>query len=498
MVTRLSVADAVSLHTQTSTTPAHTVELIVTEASDRLSHARLHQLVASSLPQLARFRSRLVGKPFGMGRPVWAEIDDYDATPQLHRATVHAPGGRRELAELIAALRAGPRDGRPLWEAWSIDGLADGRWALAVTTSPVLGDLANGAVSMWPRLLTSSPHGDPAANLPAEPSLGPAPSLGEIVTDVVSEIVENHVTGMWLLAEAAAGAFGALRRRLHGTDAPDSLRPTPSSMRGPIPHTVFNPPLTRRRAVAFASTPLTDVESVSNAFGGSTANVFLAACTLSLRAWLQRYDTVPDDPLLMQVPLSLRGEDPATRNTFAVGEIRLPVQLDDPVQILTNLHTAAERLTIDRRDNAETEYPAIDFARLGSLIPPRITRAGMQLYSALRLGRWRAPACHGSVSYTVGSTKPAFCAGARVLGMHTAPPSDGGGLSITVTSHADMMDLCVSACPDNVPAIDDIATGIAEAVDTLVAAAQASPRGRGRSVVTEMTTHATRRSYDQR
>ena len=86
MVTRLSGADAVLLHTQTSTTPAHTVALIIIEASDRLSHERLHQLVASSLPALARFRSRLVGKPFGMGQPVWAEIDDYDPTPQIHRA----------------------------------------------------------------------------------------------------------------------------------------------------------------------------------------------------------------------------------------------------------------------------------------------------------------------------------------------------------------------------------------------------------------------------
>lgn len=94
MITRLSGADAVLVNTQTSTTPAHTVALIIIEASDRLSHDRLHQLVASSLPQLARFCSRLVDKPLGMGQPVWAEIVDYDPTPQIHRATVRAPGGR--------------------------------------------------------------------------------------------------------------------------------------------------------------------------------------------------------------------------------------------------------------------------------------------------------------------------------------------------------------------------------------------------------------------
>jgi Wax ester synthase/diacylglycerol acyltransferase catalytic domain len=129
MVIRLAAADAVSLQTQTSTTAAHTVALIIMEASDQLSHDRLHRLVASSLPALARFRSRLVGKPLGMGQPVWAEIDDYDPTPQIHGATVHDPGGRSEFADLIGQLATdhwialcGKRGASKVWRA------ASGRW----------------------------------------------------------------------------------------------------------------------------------------------------------------------------------------------------------------------------------------------------------------------------------------------------------------------------------------------------------------------------------
>ena len=129
-------------------------------------------------------------------------------------------------------------------------------------------------------------------------------------------------------------------------------------MSGPVPHTAFNAPLTERRAVAFASIPLAQLKSVSNAFGGSITNVFLAACTLSLRAWLQRHDTVPDDPLLMQMPLPLPDADPTTiGNPWAVGRIRLPVQLDDPVQVLTNLHTATERLNAERHAPPKRSVP---------------------------------------------------------------------------------------------------------------------------------------------
>ena len=54
MATRLSGTDALSLHTQSSKTPAHTVTLAIIDARDQLSHQRLHKLVATSLPQVAR------------------------------------------------------------------------------------------------------------------------------------------------------------------------------------------------------------------------------------------------------------------------------------------------------------------------------------------------------------------------------------------------------------------------------------------------------------
>ncbi|HEY5840350.1 MAG TPA: hypothetical protein VIU87_02555 [Mycobacterium sp.] len=67
MVSRLSAMEAVSLHTESSTVPAHAVALIIIEASDQLSHQRLRELVGSALPQLSRFRCRLVGQAAGIG-----------------------------------------------------------------------------------------------------------------------------------------------------------------------------------------------------------------------------------------------------------------------------------------------------------------------------------------------------------------------------------------------------------------------------------------------
>ena len=174
------------------------------------------------------------------------------------------------------------------------------------------------------------------------------------------------------------------------------------------------------------------------------------------------------------------------------------MQLDDPVQVLTNLHTATERLTIARTDNPETSDPVIDFATIVSLVPSSVTHTGMRLYTRLGLGRWRAPRCHGSVSYIPGNTAPEYCAGAKVVGMHTAPPLlEGCGLNITVTSHNDVMDLCVCVCPRQRARGRRHRHRHAESVDLLVAAAHESPRGHGRSVVSEMRSHVKKRLHAQ-
>jgi len=195
---------------------------------------------------------------------------------------------------------------------------------------------------------------------------------------------------------------------------------------------------------------------------------------------------------LMQIPLSLRDADSTTvNNQFTFGRIRFPVQLDDPVQVLTDLHAATDRLKTARRSNAEKMGPTADLPTIASLIPPNVVHAGMQLYTGLGLSQRLAPISHGIVSNLPGPRMPVYCAGAKVVGMHTAAPLiEGAGLNITLISHGDVMDLSVCVCPDNVPAVNDIATGIVESVGILLAAAEKSPRGVSPSVLTEMTPHA--------
>ena len=468
-----------------STTDAPTVSFVIVEPTDDITHEQLQQLVAASLPQLTRFRSRLVDRPLGVGPPFWSEIDRYDPSSQIHRATVQAPGGHRELAELIVRLSEGShRQPEMLWEAWSVDGIAGGRWALVVRLSPLLSERGVGAASIWSRLLRSDPQHGGIDDQAKQPSPG-IPAVGELAAEVATELLEFQFKALFLVAGTVTGLLRSVWGQLGGMHLVAEHDSTPSPVspkRGPLPLNAFTAPLTERRAVAFASVRQVDLETVSNAFGGDITNVLLAACTLSLRGWLQSHGTVPDDPLVMWMPLAQ-----------SAGQVRIPVQLCDPVEVLTNLHTATERMTTAQAGDDEHEHLTVDVRAIASLVPSMVMDAGTRIFRRLDLRRRLTPISHGSVSSVPADPLRAYCAGAEVVGMHTVTPLvEGCGLTITPTAHGGEMHLSVCVCPDNVPAVDEIANGIVGALEILVAAARKSPRGQGRSVVTEMTTHTSK------
>jgi len=433
---RLSGADALSLSTETPTTPAHYVVLIVIDPSDGVGHHRLHELVGSSLPRLAHFRSRLFGKPLGLGQPVWAEVGGFDPSRHMYKVAVPPPGDTREFAGIVAKLTTRPlARHRPLWQAWSIEGLAGGRWALALKISQALVSGVDGLAPILARLLTAAPGDDPATSLPAEPSLGLPPSVVELVAGTAAELTERPFTGARVVGEAVPGVLRSAVNRLRG-NGHDS---------GAVPRTVFNDPLTRQREVAFAELRRADIDAVADTFGVGADDVFLAACTLSLRTWLRRHARVPQQPLVMHAPFSA----PPAR-------VRLPVQRDDPVRILSDCHTSR-----DRENRAEVPV-------LAELFSPGLLHAGTRIYTRMGLSRRFPPVVHGVAATINGPPVPVYCVGARVAAIHAVPPlAEAAGLSITQVLHDRCAGVTVCACPDRVTGIEEIADGIAYGVTQL-------------------------------
>src|SRR3954468_5755239 len=168
---RLSGLDATFLYFETPQQHMHVSIVAVLDPKDMpggYSFDKVQDLIASRLHLLPPFHRRLIRVPFDLHHPVWVEDPDFDIIHHVHRVSCPAPGGPRELASICGRINSTPLDrGRPLWEVWIIEGLADGRFACLTKVHHSAVDGASGAELM---VHLFSVEREPAPPLPPSPA----------------------------------------------------------------------------------------------------------------------------------------------------------------------------------------------------------------------------------------------------------------------------------------------------------------------------------------
>src|SRR5579863_5200320 len=95
------------------------------------SYSRVVTAIRSKLARVPRYRQVVRFVPFRLGRPVWVDDPHFNLEYHVRHTALPAPGGAEELRLLMARLMSQELDRhRPLWEAWMVEGLEGGRWAL--------------------------------------------------------------------------------------------------------------------------------------------------------------------------------------------------------------------------------------------------------------------------------------------------------------------------------------------------------------------------------
>jgi WS/DGAT/MGAT family acyltransferase len=451
------------VYAETPSMPMHTMGSIILDPSDvpgEFDFARIVETVGSRIQLMPPFRQRLLEVPLGLGHPIMVDDPDFRVENHLHRLAVPAPGGMRELAEIVGDLagRLLERD-RPLWEMWAVEGMEGGRIALVAKLHHCIVDGASGS-SQMANLMDIKPDADPPATAPAwNPPPLPSP-LALASSSAGSRLVNPLRVGRLLLDTVK----GVRDRRRAESEVARSGRERPG-MLSLAPDTLLSGALTTHRAVAYGSAPLDVVKRVKRAFGVTVNDVVLGASALAVRRYLESHGALPDEPLVCFVPVSLKTESEKKElsNKVTTMSICLPTHLADPAEVLRAVH----RETAD----AKQVFQAVEgnmVAQWLEFVPPLTMSLTARLYSGLDVAD-RVPAMVNlTVSNMMGPPIPLYFGGARVEAVYPmGPVGEGMGLNITVLSNMGRLDVGVLTCPERVPDPWEIADHFAECVHEL-------------------------------
>jgi WS/DGAT/MGAT family acyltransferase len=232
------------------------------------------------------------------------------------------------------------------------------------------------------------------------------------------------------------------------------------------PPTPWNRAVSSQRTVAFERARLADVKAVGSAFDATVNHVVLAACTQTLRSYLEAHGGAPEVPLVAAIPVSLRGLEDAENygNRISALLVHLPVHLPDPVDQLLALRRDA--------DSSKQQHGRLGVAALGDwaeFTSTALLGYAARFYSAQQLANRHRPLHNLVISNVRGPGAALYAAGARLTAAYPlGPVMDGAGVNITVLSYADSVDFGIVACGRAVPDVGDIALGFGAAVGRLL------------------------------
>ena len=463
---RLSGIDTAFLYLETPTTHMQVQAVMFLDPSTvpgGYSFEKIKAHLASRLPNLPEFRRRLAFVPFDLHRPVWFDDPDFDLDYHVRHIAVPQPGRPEQLADIIGDIAGRPLDrSRPLWEFWVIEGVEHGAVVVVARMHHSTIDGVSGSSLLTSILDLEARPVDEAAPVAAwKPEHKPS-DIELLHHALISRLRRPMALGLAMaMPNLVRGAIGVTRARR--SSSPSGGTPFDT------PRTPWNAPLTPHRRVAFASVPLEEVKAMKNAFGCTVNDIVLATATGALRRYLERFDVVPERPLLAACPVSVRTDETAdidSANKVSAMFVSLPTHLADIDAQIAHIR--------DGTRGAKEEHSAVGartLLELGELAGPRSFGLASRLLGGMAT-RGNVP-INLVISNVPGPPFPLYLAGARLQSMlPLGPPIEGAGLNITVMSYVDRIDWGFIACRELAPRLQEMADAVEDAHRDLLKAAQ--------------------------
>jgi diacylglycerol O-acyltransferase len=454
----MSPLDSLFLHLEDGTTHMHIGSCAVFEGPAP-AFDDLVALVASKLPLLTRYRQKVRFVPGRLGRPVWIDDPHFNLAYHVRHSALPPPGLEPELNALMGRLMSQELDRhRPLWEAWMIEGLPDGQWAIISKVHHCMVDGIAGT-DLMALLLDPTPEPSPSVSDRWTPS--PEPSDAALVIDAFEQLLASPSEQL----RAARAATRAPRRAIALTvdtlrgmmSLGNELRPCPPlSIQGAIgPH----------RRWGSARSTLAEIKEVRRAFGGTVNDVVVSAVTAAFHHLLvARGDPLDHGVLRSLVPVSVRAVDDRSANNQVTAMIaELPIGVADPL----------ERLEAVRREMAELKgsHQAVAgevITSLAGVAIPTLFAFGLSAGSAM-VRRFPQRSVNTVTTNVPGPQYPLYADGREMVEyLPYVPLAQGLRIGVAILSYNGRVSFGVTADFDAVPEVDAFCRRIETEIADLV------------------------------
>jgi WS/DGAT/MGAT family acyltransferase len=269
-----------------------------------------------------------------------------------------------------------------------------------------------------------------------------------------------------------AGTVGRLASRARDFVTREQT-PAAKSLRAP--RTRFSGRISAHRRFAFGRLSLEDVKAVKNHYGVTVNDVVVSMCAGAVRRWLIEHDELPDEPLIAQIPVSVRTEE--ERGTYGnrILLMRAPLFTNEPDPVRRLELTHEEMGDMKERHRA---LPASLLQDANHFIPPALFHRAAQVSFRVTSGAAGRPNWNLVISNVPGPQFPLYCAGAPLEALYPVSViTDGMGLNITVMSYNGGLDFGIVADREQMPDVWNLIGWLRESLDELLASAGLEPSG---------------------
>ncbi|WP_313674214.1 wax ester/triacylglycerol synthase family O-acyltransferase [Mycolicibacterium sp.] len=466
----LDPLDSLMLAAEVVSSPMHVAALLVLsppEGEDPEDYVKriYEETLASSVevdPRLRRMPHSGVDTGFMWA---WRDVTErgggLDLRHHVQRRTVAAEKGMDGLWEMVADLHALRLErSSPLWMAYLIDGLPDGRFAFYIKVHHIVVDGVAGL-----QMITSSLSPDPdergmppffAAASPAPDATRPERRRPPILLSALRTLTETASAGVELTAKVVESQLSNVVNSLvtRSIVAPFSA-----------PRTRFNVSLGPFRSVAGATLDRSRIQGVQEAAGVTGNDVVMTVIAGGLRGWLAERGELPDKSLVAICPVTVRGRGSAAAdshgNQFGLGLCPLGTDVENPAERLALIHDGMANV----KQQVEEHGAGATVAAMGPAIGPTI------LLPMLPFDAKVPPSFNLPISNVPGPPEPMYFNGASVDEIFPISSIwDGMGLNVTVCSYAEQTGIGYVVDRDIVTNIETLIPFTEQALTDLEAA----------------------------